>query len=114
MKGLFECEASERNVRRIKVKDIVKKVKDYLKTYSSAGLDISGGSHVINVPAFDKEDFMSWKVRFLVFLDGLEPYLLKTLDDGPVEDSNSDVEKDQRTCKVWAHLDEDWKKKTKF
>ncbi|GJZ55362.1 hypothetical protein Tco_0610555 [Tanacetum coccineum] len=24
-----------------------------------------------------------WKVRFLVFLDGLEPYLLKTLEDGP-------------------------------
>ncbi|GKF32101.1 hypothetical protein Tco_0101899, partial [Tanacetum coccineum] len=25
----------------------------------------------------------SWKVRFLVFLDGLEPYLLKTMEDGP-------------------------------
>nr|GEW98154.1 hypothetical protein [Tanacetum cinerariifolium] len=42
-----------------------------------------GGSPVINVPAFDKEDFTSWKVRFLVFLDGLEPYLLKTLEDRP-------------------------------
>ncbi|GKF62514.1 hypothetical protein Tco_0182568 [Tanacetum coccineum] len=41
------------------------------------------GSHVINVPAFDKDDFTSWKVRFLVFLDGLEPYLLTTLEDGP-------------------------------
>ncbi|GJY62543.1 retrovirus-related pol polyprotein from transposon TNT 1-94 [Tanacetum coccineum] len=46
-------------------------------------LDSRGGSHVTNVPAFDKEDFTSWKVRFLVFLDGLEPYLLKTLEDGP-------------------------------
>nr|GFB49385.1 hypothetical protein [Tanacetum cinerariifolium] len=46
-------------------------------------LDSRGGSHVTNVPNFDKEDFMSWKVRFLVFLDGLEPYLLKTLKDGP-------------------------------
>ncbi|GJT64044.1 retrovirus-related pol polyprotein from transposon TNT 1-94 [Tanacetum coccineum] len=46
-------------------------------------LDSRGGSHVTNVPAFDKEDFTSWKVRFLVFLDGLEPYLLKTLKDGP-------------------------------
>ncbi|GJV37797.1 hypothetical protein Tco_1379914 [Tanacetum coccineum] len=46
-------------------------------------LDSRGGSHVINVPAFDKEDFTSWKVRFLVFLDGLEPYLLKTLEYGP-------------------------------
>nr|GEV11878.1 hypothetical protein [Tanacetum cinerariifolium] len=46
-------------------------------------LDSRGGSHVTNVPAFDKEDFTSWKLRFLVFLDGLEPYLLKTLEDGP-------------------------------
>ncbi|GJY95689.1 retrovirus-related pol polyprotein from transposon TNT 1-94 [Tanacetum coccineum] len=150
MKGLSECKASESNIRRIRVKDIVKEVEDYLKTYSSAGMDISwretqyllkarqkipppfgassgnpgspnvnrvdtmptttdpintttttnvsqsvvdenlpqlldsrGGSHVTNVPAFDKEDFTSWKVRFLVFLDGLEPYLLKTLEDGP-------------------------------
>ncbi|GJZ47563.1 hypothetical protein Tco_0601395 [Tanacetum coccineum] len=28
-------------------------------------LDSKGGSHVTNVPAFDKEDFTSWKVRFL-------------------------------------------------
>ncbi|GKA23785.1 hypothetical protein Tco_0709818, partial [Tanacetum coccineum] len=27
--------------RRIRVKDIVKEVEDYLKTYSSAGMDIS-------------------------------------------------------------------------
>nr|GEW60055.1 hypothetical protein [Tanacetum cinerariifolium] len=117
----------------MQVKDIVKEVEDNLKTYSSAGMDISwygegihcgskesrrgdtmptttnpinatnttnvsqrvvdenlpqlldsrGGSHVINVPAFDKEDFTNWKVRCLVFLDGLEPYLLKTLEDGP-------------------------------
>ncbi|GJZ56102.1 hypothetical protein Tco_0611295 [Tanacetum coccineum] len=46
-------------------------------------LDSRGGSHVTNVHAFDKEDFTSWKVRFLVFLNGLEPYLLKTLEDGP-------------------------------
>ncbi|GKA18154.1 hypothetical protein Tco_0697991 [Tanacetum coccineum] len=46
-------------------------------------LDSRGVSHVTNVPAFDKEDFTSSKVRFLVFLDGLELYLLKTLEDGP-------------------------------
>ncbi|GJS42142.1 hypothetical protein Tco_0567185 [Tanacetum coccineum] len=34
-------------------------------------LDSRGGYHVTNVPGFDKEDFTSWKVRFLVFLDGL-------------------------------------------
>ncbi|GJR78301.1 hypothetical protein Tco_0149086 [Tanacetum coccineum] len=28
------------------------------------------------------KDFTSWKVRFMVFFDGLEPYLLKTLEDG--------------------------------
>nr|GEW52632.1 retrovirus-related Pol polyprotein from transposon TNT 1-94 [Tanacetum cinerariifolium] len=46
-------------------------------------IDSRGGSHVTNVPAFNKEDFTSWKVKILVFLDGLEPYLLKTLEDGP-------------------------------
>nr|GEY69398.1 serine carboxypeptidase-like 13 [Tanacetum cinerariifolium] len=86
------------NIERIRVKDIVKEVKDYLKTYSSVVMDISwvdtmpattdpinttnttnmsqsvvdenisqlfdskGMSHVTNVPAFDKEDFTSWKV----------------------------------------------------
>ncbi|GJX68433.1 hypothetical protein Tco_0304160 [Tanacetum coccineum] len=37
LKGLVECKASASNLRRIQVKDIVKEVKDYLKTYSSAG-----------------------------------------------------------------------------
>nr|GEV33512.1 hypothetical protein [Tanacetum cinerariifolium] len=41
VKGLSECKASESNIRRIQVKDIVKEVDDYLKTYSSAGMDIS-------------------------------------------------------------------------
>ncbi|GKD86683.1 hypothetical protein Tco_1357837 [Tanacetum coccineum] len=84
VKGLSECKASESNIRRIQVKDIVKEVEDYLKTYSSAGLDINctGGSHVTNVPAFDKDDFTSWKIKFLVFLDALEPYLITTLVDG--------------------------------
>ncbi|GJX86665.1 hypothetical protein Tco_0337439 [Tanacetum coccineum] len=41
VKGLSECEASESNIRRIQVKDIVKEVEDYLKTYSPSGMDIS-------------------------------------------------------------------------
>ncbi|GKB62053.1 hypothetical protein Tco_0918239 [Tanacetum coccineum] len=41
MKGLSECKASESNIIRIRVKDIVKEVEDYLKTYSSVGMDIS-------------------------------------------------------------------------
>ncbi|GJR64792.1 hypothetical protein Tco_0010857 [Tanacetum coccineum] len=39
--GLAECKASASNLRRIQVKDIVKEVEDYLKTYSSARMDIS-------------------------------------------------------------------------
>ncbi|GJV87727.1 hypothetical protein Tco_1531665 [Tanacetum coccineum] len=46
-------------------------------------LDSRGGSHITNVPTFDKDDFTSWKIRFLVFLDGLEPYLITTLENGP-------------------------------
>nr|GEW00544.1 retrovirus-related Pol polyprotein from transposon TNT 1-94 [Tanacetum cinerariifolium] len=45
VKGLSECKASESNIRHIQVKDIVNKVKDYLKTYSSAGMDISWHIH---------------------------------------------------------------------
>ncbi|GJZ38950.1 hypothetical protein Tco_0585513 [Tanacetum coccineum] len=40
IEGLAECKASTRNLRRIQVKDIVKEVEDYLKTYSSARMDI--------------------------------------------------------------------------
>ncbi|GKB54702.1 hypothetical protein Tco_0905455 [Tanacetum coccineum] len=40
-------------------------------------LDSRGGSHVTNVPDFDKEDLCSWKDRFLVYLDGLKPYPLE-------------------------------------
>nr|GEU46900.1 hypothetical protein [Tanacetum cinerariifolium] len=40
MKGLSECKALESNIGRIRVKDIVKEVKDYLKTYLSDGMDI--------------------------------------------------------------------------
>ncbi|GJS90168.1 hypothetical protein Tco_0772804 [Tanacetum coccineum] len=41
VKGIVECKASASNLKRIQVKDIVKKVEDYLKTYSSVGMDIS-------------------------------------------------------------------------
>ncbi|GJY05716.1 MAK10-like protein [Tanacetum coccineum] len=41
VKGLSECKASKSNIRRNQVKDIVKEVEDYLKTYSSAGMDNS-------------------------------------------------------------------------
>ncbi|GJU32880.1 hypothetical protein Tco_1176469 [Tanacetum coccineum] len=41
--------------------------------------DSKGGSHVTNVPQLDVEDFTSWKDRFLVYLDGLEPYFTSNL-----------------------------------
>ncbi|GJX47299.1 G-type lectin S-receptor-like serine/threonine-protein kinase [Tanacetum coccineum] len=41
IEGLAECKASASNLSRIQVKDIVKEIEDYLKTYSSAGMDIS-------------------------------------------------------------------------
>nr|GEV00354.1 hypothetical protein [Tanacetum cinerariifolium] len=40
MKGLTEYKASASNLRRIQVKDIIKEIKDYLKTYSPAKMDI--------------------------------------------------------------------------
>ncbi|GJS81597.1 retrovirus-related pol polyprotein from transposon TNT 1-94 [Tanacetum coccineum] len=47
-------------------------------------LGTNTGSHVTNVPAFDVEDFSSWKDRFLVYLDGLKPYhLIEILENGP-------------------------------
>ncbi|GJR36349.1 hypothetical protein Tco_1212033 [Tanacetum coccineum] len=46
-------------------------------------LDSRGGSHVKNVPEYDIEDFSSWKDRFLVYLDGFEPYLLEILENRP-------------------------------
>ncbi|GJW32501.1 hypothetical protein Tco_0052533 [Tanacetum coccineum] len=41
IEGLADCKASASNLRRIQVKVIVKEVENYLKTYSSAGMDIS-------------------------------------------------------------------------
>ena len=46
-------------------------------------LDSRGGSHVSNVPPFDEEDFNGWKNEFLIYLEGLEPFLLEILNDGP-------------------------------
>nr|GEW02966.1 alpha/beta hydrolase domain-containing protein 13 [Tanacetum cinerariifolium] len=40
IEGLAKCKASASNLRRIQVKGIVKEVDDYLKTYSSAGMNI--------------------------------------------------------------------------
>ncbi|GJT03441.1 hypothetical protein Tco_0824610 [Tanacetum coccineum] len=49
--GLAESKASARNLRRIQVTDIVKEVEDYLKTYSSARMDISWLFELKHVPS---------------------------------------------------------------
>ncbi|GJW46364.1 hypothetical protein Tco_0078010 [Tanacetum coccineum] len=41
IEGPVECKASASNLKCIQVKDIVKEVKDYLNTYSSARMDIN-------------------------------------------------------------------------
>ncbi|GKA82267.1 hypothetical protein Tco_0789015 [Tanacetum coccineum] len=50
IKGLSEYKALESNIRHIQVKDIVKEVKDYLKTYSLAGMVISWSAVSISCP----------------------------------------------------------------
>nr|GEV18103.1 retrovirus-related Pol polyprotein from transposon TNT 1-94 [Tanacetum cinerariifolium] len=59
MKGLSKCKASESNVRRIQVKDTVKEVEDHLKTYSSAGMDISWNGLCLNVQKSPKNRTIS-------------------------------------------------------
>ncbi|GJX62922.1 retrovirus-related pol polyprotein from transposon TNT 1-94, partial [Tanacetum coccineum] len=64
--GLVGCKASASTSDVFKSKTSSKEVEDYLKTYSSVGMDVN-----------------CWKDRFLVYLDGLEPYLLEVLENGP-------------------------------
>ncbi|GJX45058.1 hypothetical protein Tco_0261734 [Tanacetum coccineum] len=112
---LAECKALASNEGLAQTYSSQTEVEDYLKTYSSAGMDIScqlsqlaGGSYVTNVPEFDKEDFTSWKVRFLVYLDGLEHYLLKILEDGPfvpMSSSSTSIDHLPKPQKQWSHAD---------
>ncbi|GKD37970.1 hypothetical protein Tco_1258177 [Tanacetum coccineum] len=57
--------------------DILVEIQNVVNEDLPQLLDLRGGSHVIDVLAFDVEDFSSWKDRFLVYLDGLEPIFLK-------------------------------------
>ncbi|GKA88344.1 hypothetical protein Tco_0810108 [Tanacetum coccineum] len=60
--GLTEYKALASNIRRIQVKDIVKEVEDYLKTYSSARMDISCQSSSLmagsSMPSYDQQDYI--------------------------------------------------------
>nr|GEU97030.1 Toll/interleukin-1 receptor (TIR) domain-containing protein [Tanacetum cinerariifolium] len=73
-------------------------------------LDSRGGSHFTNIPAFNKDDFASWKIRFLVFLNGLEPYLITTLEDGPFvpmclpNDVMKSIIKYKSAIEMWTEL----------
>nr|GEV53425.1 retrovirus-related Pol polyprotein from transposon TNT 1-94 [Tanacetum cinerariifolium] len=79
VKGLFECKASESNIKRIQVKDIVKEVKDYLKTYSSAVMYIIWDTKIaalrlkFNVfKAFEGEKVNGTYTRLKCLLNDLE------------------------------------------
>ncbi|GJU63092.1 retrovirus-related pol polyprotein from transposon TNT 1-94 [Tanacetum coccineum] len=72
-------------------------------------LDSRGGSHVTNVLEFDKEDYSDEKDRVSwVYLDGLEPYLLEILENGPfvplspLYTSTNPLSKPQNQ---WSHAD---------
>ncbi|GJT32406.1 retrovirus-related pol polyprotein from transposon TNT 1-94 [Tanacetum coccineum] len=80
MEGLSECEALESNIGRIQVKYIVKKVEDYLKTYSLAEMDIS------------------WSTRLKSSID-LTSYLVDELIGGPQIHDN-DIKKDSEIVKA--------------
>ncbi|GKC83511.1 hypothetical protein Tco_1139228 [Tanacetum coccineum] len=63
-------------------------------------LDFRRGSHVTNVPPFDVDGFSSWKDMFLVYLDGLEPYLLEIpfVPKSPASTSENVLIKPQKQC----------------
>ncbi|GJZ90409.1 hypothetical protein Tco_0662336 [Tanacetum coccineum] len=75
-------------------------------------LDSKGGSHVIIVPPFDVDDFTIWKDRFLVYLDGLEPYLHEILENGPyvpkspASTSENILIKPQNLPKKWLSMNQ--------
>ncbi|GJZ39237.1 hypothetical protein Tco_0585800 [Tanacetum coccineum] len=127
MKGLSECKASKSNFRRIRVKDIVKEVEDYLKTYSSVGIDISCAKLPIEmwndlVLANEGPSDMRYKMRLETlpgllygkynYKEGLIDQIYESetqrftiqsssskalISNHQFQDSDSDVEEDQRT-----------------
>ncbi|GKB22782.1 retrovirus-related pol polyprotein from transposon TNT 1-94 [Tanacetum coccineum] len=68
-------------------------------------LDSRRGSHVTNVPPFDVDDFTSWKDWFLVYLDGLEPYLFEILENGPYVPKSSASTSENILIKLQKHYE---------
>ncbi|GJV37429.1 nucleotide-binding alpha-beta plait domain-containing protein [Tanacetum coccineum] len=88
--GLVECKPSASNLRRIQVKDIVKEVEDYLKTYTSTGMDISWYNNLaVNYSKICLEDNSikqngGTKVVFNLATAGASPPLsVTTITTGP-------------------------------
>nr|GEU64351.1 hypothetical protein [Tanacetum cinerariifolium] len=80
MKGISEYKASESNIRRIRVKDIVKEVIYYLKTYSLAGMDISWRETQYHLKARQKtSDPINWLYKFACKLDTLSSLLVQRI-----------------------------------
>nr|GEV68089.1 retrovirus-related Pol polyprotein from transposon TNT 1-94 [Tanacetum cinerariifolium] len=83
--------------QRIQVKDIVKEVKDYLKTYSSAGMDISWVDMMPNIDTTNTSPTINVS-RSVVVDDLLLPRLLDSRGGSHIiNDSDSDVKEDNRT-----------------
>ncbi|GJX76191.1 hypothetical protein Tco_0323002 [Tanacetum coccineum] len=83
----LEAKFLSEHLRRIQVKDIVKEVEDYLKTYSSVGMDVN------------------W---FLVYIDGLKPYLLEVLENGPfvpMSPLSTSINPLTKPLNQWSHED---------
>nr|GEW10122.1 hypothetical protein [Tanacetum cinerariifolium] len=80
---VFQSERS--NIRRVRVKDIVKEVEDYFNTYSSAGMNISWRETQYHLKARQKtSDPISWLYKFVCKLDTLSSLLVQK-EDPPVD-----------------------------
>nr|GEV16818.1 transposase, Ptta/En/Spm, transposase, Tnp1/En/Spm-like protein [Tanacetum cinerariifolium] len=68
-------------------------------------LDSKGGSHVTNVSAFDKEDFMSWKVRSIA---------LKARKESSDDDSSTSDSEDEEYAMAVRNFKKFFKRQGRF
>nr|GEW86921.1 ribonuclease H-like domain-containing protein [Tanacetum cinerariifolium] len=79
-KGPAEYKASAGNLRGIQVKDIIKEVEDYLKTYLSAEMDIRW-TFVLDL---SKGDYEMWKLRIEQYFQVQDYALWDVIENGLV------------------------------